>query len=229
MKLFSPTMRQACAFAMLALFSCAAPASVALNGTRVIYLSDSKDVSLQVDNVGTTSVVLQNWIDDGNADAKPATIKVPFLLSPLISRVDPAKGQRLRLIYTGNNLPIDRESLFWLNVQEVPAKDDNNRVQLVLRNRIKLFYRPASLQGSANDTIKVLTWSTQDSNLLANNPTPYYVSFAYLSVNGKKLEGAMIAPRSTQVFTLPGHAGSKVSGSFVNDYGAIIPFEAFVK
>lgn len=229
MRLFSPIMRQACTFTMFSLFSSAAPADIALNGTRVIYLSDAKDVSLQVDNVGASSVLLQNWIDDGNPDAKPATIKVPFMLSPLVSRVDPGKGQRLRLIYTGNNLPIDRESLFWLNVMEIPVKDNSNRVRLVLRTRIKLLYRPAGLQGNASDAVKVLTWSTQDRNLQANNPTPYYVSFAYLSVNGKKLAGAMIAPHATQVFTLPGHAGSKVSGSFVNDYGAIAPFEAIVE
>lgn len=233
MRLFPPNMRQVCACAMLALFSSAATANIVLNGTRVIYPSDAKDVSFQVNNVGSSSVLLQSWIDDGNADANPETIKVPFFLSPPLSRVEPGNSQILRVIYTGNTLPMNRESLFWLNVLEIPPKTsataDNKHPQVAFRNRIKLFYRPAGLPGKANEAIQTIAWSTQGRNLQANNPTPYYVSLAYLSVDGKKLEGTVVAPRATQMFTLPCHAGSKVSGSFVNDYGSITPFEAFVK
>ncbi|AHG21498.2 pilus assembly protein PapD [Chania multitudinisentens RB-25] len=226
-------MRQVCTFAAVILFSTSSLASIVLNGTRVIYPSDAQDVTLQVNNVGSSPVLLQSWIDNGDADAKPATIKVPFLLTPPISRLEPGKGQTLRIIYTNGTLPMDKESVFWLNVMEIPAKSvagtDDNHLKMAFRNRIKLFYRPAGLAGYANDAAKAMTWSTQGNNVLANNPTPYYVSFASLSVSGKKLNGTMIAPRSTLVLDLPGHAGNKIDGSFVNDYGAIIPFNALVK
>ncbi len=45
-----------------------------------------------------------------------------------------------------NALPQDRESLFYLNVREIPPKPDKpNVLQLAMQSRIKLFYRPAAI------------------------------------------------------------------------------------
>ncbi|VTR34364.1 putative chaperone protein EcpD [Serratia fonticola] len=53
----------------------------------------------------------------------PDTVKVPFTPDatgrPYRSRV---KGQALRIARTGGGLPSNRESLFWLNVLEIPPK-----------------------------------------------------------------------------------------------------------
>ncbi len=54
----------------------------------------------------------------------------------------------MHVFYTGEPLPQDKESVFWLNVQEsLPKPDANkagvNRLQLNSRSRIKLFFRPA--------------------------------------------------------------------------------------
>jgi P pilus assembly chaperone PapD len=55
-------------------------------------------------------------------------------------------------VRTGGSLPEDRESVFWLNVKSIPATDDsvphNNVLQVVVKSRLKLFYRPAGLEGS---------------------------------------------------------------------------------
>lgn len=87
---------------------------------------------------------------------------------------------------------MDKESVFWLNVLEVPAKKqakpDENYLQMAFRSRIKVFYRPAGLAGNANDAAQAVTWSVKGSSLQAFNPTPYYVSFVSLTVNGKKLK-----------------------------------------
>jgi chaperone protein EcpD len=226
-------MRQVFAFAAAALFSAQSLASVVISGTRVIYSSDAKEVSVKINNVGPSPVLLQSWIDNGDTNAKPAAIKVPFVLTPPMNRVEASKGQTLRISYVGGALPMDKESVFWLNVLEVPAKNqaknDENRLQMAFRTRIKLFYRPANLEGNANDALKAVTWSSQGNRVQATNPTPYYVSLVDLSINGKKLESAMIAPRSTLVLNLSGHSGSQVTGSFVNDYGAVNTFNAVVK
>lgn len=233
MKFLSHLARQVCTLAAVALFSTASVASVVISGTRVIYPSDAKEVSVKINNVGPSPVLLQSWIDSGDANAKPSAIKVPFVLTPPMNRVESNKGQTLRISYTGGALPMDKESVFWLNVLEVPAKSqaktDENRLQMAFRTRIKLFYRPAGIEGNANDAAKALTWSTQSGKLQATNPTPYYASLVNMSVNDKKLESAMIAPRSSMVLELPGQAGNKISGSFVNDYGAVLSFDAVVK
>ncbi|WP_431225429.1 fimbrial biogenesis chaperone [Serratia sp. L9] len=219
--------------AAAALFSANALASVVISGTRVIYPSDAKEVSVKITNGGPSPVLLQSWIDNGDANAKPSAIKVPFVLTPPMNRVEASKGQTLRISYAGGNLPMDKESAFWLNVLEIPAKSQaktaENRLQMAFRSRIKLFYRPAGLQGNANEAAKLVTWSSKGNTLQATNPTPYHASFANLSVNGKKLDGVMVAPRSTINVALPGSAGNKVIGSFVNDYGAVNAFDAVIK
>nr|WP_315292795.1 fimbria/pilus periplasmic chaperone [Serratia proteamaculans] len=233
MNLFSPITRQVCTLTAVALFSANSLASVVISGTRVIYPSDAKEVSVKINNVGPSPVLLQSWIDNGNVNAKPSAIQVPFVLTPPMNRVESGKGQTLRISYTNGVLPMDKESVFWLNVLEVPAtnqvKSDQNRLQMAFRSRIKLFYRPAGLEGNANDAAKAIIWSTQGNKVQATNPTPYYVSLVSLLLNGKKLDGAMIAPKSSMVLELQGKPGNKISGSFVNDYGAVNAFDAAVK
>ena len=51
------------------LFSMASQASVIVNATRVVYPSDAKFVNVQLVNRGTTTHLVQSWIDDGNVCA----------------------------------------------------------------------------------------------------------------------------------------------------------------
>lgn len=215
------------------LLAAPAVASIVITGTRVIYPSDAKEVSVKLNNAGKLPVLVQSWIDKGDANAKPESIKVPFILTPPINRVEASKGQTLRISYTGEALPTDKESVFWLNVLEIPAKSKvstaENYLQMAFRSRIKFFYRPVGLQGDANEAAKAVTWTAKGNTLLANNPTPYFVSFVTLSASGKKIEGSMVAPYSNLTVKLSGHAGSKVSGEYVNDFGAIRNFNAIIK
>ncbi|MBO4154598.1 fimbria/pilus periplasmic chaperone (plasmid) [Enterobacter kobei] len=217
----------------LILYSTGVMASAVINGTRVIYPSDSKEVSVKISNNGPSPVLLQSWIDNGDQDARPSSIKVPFVLTPPMNRVDAGKGQTLRISYAGGALPMDKESVFWLNVLEVPAKKkasaEDNTLQVAFRSRIKIFYRPVGLEGNANDAPKSVTWQSKGNSVEANNPTPYYVNLVNLSVNGKSVAGAMIPPRSTLTVALPAHSGNKITGGYVNDYGAINNFESAIK
>ncbi|MFT8211194.1 MAG: molecular chaperone [Symbiopectobacterium sp.] len=232
MKLLSFNLRRICLLAV-ALFSATGQASVVISGTRVIYPADANEVSVKINNGGPSPVLLQSWIDNGDVNAKPSAIKVPFVLTPPMNCVEPGKGQTLRISYTGDALPPDRESVFWLNVLEVPAKSqaksEENRLQMAFRSRIKLFYRPVGLEGNANEAAKAVTWNAQGNRIQATNPTPYYVSLVNIAVNGKKLDYAMIPPRSSMALELSANVGNKISGSFVNDYGAVHAFESVAK
>ncbi|AUN53791.1 TPA: fimbria/pilus periplasmic chaperone [Klebsiella pneumoniae] len=218
--------------ATLCLLSFSSLASVVVTGTRIIYPSDAKEISVKLDNKGKFPVLIQSWIDDGNVDAPPEKIQVPFVLTPPINRVEPSKGQTLRVSYTGGTQPTDKESVFWLNVLEIPAKHkdvNESQIQVAFRSRFKIFFRPVGLEGNANEAIKSIQWSSVGKNIKAVNPTPYFVSLVELKVNGKKVEGEMIAPKSSLNINLLGSTGSKISGSYVNDYGAVNDFEAILK
>ncbi|MEI3973708.1 fimbria/pilus periplasmic chaperone [Klebsiella pneumoniae] len=53
-------------------------------------------------------------MDTGDASVAPDSVNVPFIITPLIFRIEPHTGQTLRIMYTGEALPNDRESIFWL-------------------------------------------------------------------------------------------------------------------
>ena len=148
-------------------------------------------------------------------------------------------GQTIKLMYTGSTvLPSDKESVFWFNVLEVPPKPDASKVenqsllQLAFRTRIKLFYRPAGLNGNPSEAPLALKWKWAEgkSGLSVYNPTPYYVSFnsAELIAGGKSnpLNVKMVAPKSEEIFTISGSGGKATSGkvhfSAINDFGGAI-------
>ncbi|CND17688.1 putative pili chaperone protein [Yersinia frederiksenii] len=213
-------------------------ASVVISGTRVIYPENQKEVTVKVTNMGSGPVVLQSWIDNGDVNARPETLKVPFVLTPPINRVEPNKSQTLRISYTGTTLPKDRESVFWLNILEIPAKADanskQNYLQMAYRSRIKLFFRPQGLIGNPNDAAKSLVWTKVSGGLKATNSTSFHISLVTVGVNigGKpsRIEGQMISPNDSMTFALPGNSSvSTVDIEFVNDYGAVNKLSQAIK
>nr|WP_050879373.1 fimbria/pilus periplasmic chaperone [Yersinia frederiksenii] len=218
------------AFSLMILLVVSAHASVVISGTRVIYLADQKEVTVKVTNTGTGPVVLQSWIDSGDINAKPETLKVPFVLTPPINRVEPNKSQTLRVSYTGGVLPTDKESVFWLNVLEIPAKGTNNSnqnyLQMAFRSRIKLFYRPEGLSSKPENAAQSLIWTKTPQGLKVTNPTPFHVSLVSVAVNGggkqNEVEGDMVSPKGSLSFKLPVMTlGTKVDFDYVNDFGAV--------
>lgn len=215
-------------FASVFILSLQAHASIVITGTRVVYPSDAKEVSVKISNKGSAPVLIQSWLDNGDTKAKPDTIKVPFTLTPPINRVEPASGQTLRIRGLPNTLPADKESIFWLNVLEIPATPKtsatgkDNYLQVAFRSRIKFFYRPKGLSGSLKEAANGLQWSHTASGLHVKNPSPYYVSLVDVIVNGHKADGRMLAPFSEDNYRLTA-AGSEVIADYVNDYGAVVP------
>jgi len=207
-------------------------ASVQISTTRVIYRAAEKDVSVQVTNPGKYPVLLQSWIDNGNPDSKPENIHSPFVLTPPLSRVNADSGQTLRLAFIGDALPTDRESLYWLNVLEIPPVADkvSNQIQVAFRSRIKVFYRPTGLgDKEALTAAKALRWQAKGKQLTLSNPTPFYISLLAITFqdNGKKITVPveMIAPKSESSIEIPGSAAvgklSNVTVNYINDYGAV--------
>lgn len=216
-------------------------ASVVITGTRVIFPGENREVTVRLLNDGTTPALVQAWIDTGNAKQSPEQIAVPFALTPSMFRLDPGKGQSLRILYTGEPLPADRESLFWLNVLEVPPKaegdDDANRIQLAFRTRIKVMYRPAELRGSAAMAADHLSWQIVPQHdgkgivLKATNAGPYVVNLGAieLDANGRKyaLRPGFVRPQDSATFPVQGlhavPAHTVVEFSAIDDWGTIKP------
>ncbi|VWC44191.1 pilus assembly protein [Burkholderia lata] len=218
----------------------ASDAGVVIGATRVVYPEREREVTVKLTNEGDKPSLVQAWVDDGNANALPDDSQVPFTLTPPLFRLDPKKGQSLRLIYTKEPVTQDQEVLYWLNVLDVPPQaaddpDTPNVLQLAFRSRLKLFFRPAGLQGAADESAGKVSWNfTQKPGggytLEATNPTPYHVTFSRFTVKAGKSTwksdtGGMVAPKSTAQFDV-GNVPSLPAGplqvdyTFLNDYGA---------
>lgn len=224
-------------FSALVLFVSAvsnqAYASIVIDGTRVIFPSEKSEVSVRMTNQGEDPKLVQVWIDDGDKDASPDKIKVPFIVLTPIFRMDPKKGQVTRIQYLNNMpLPSDKESVFWLNVLEIPAKPeakekDENYIQFRYRTRIKLFYRPTGLAGTSEEAPEKLIFKYKPGHVQVENPTAYYISISSLEVGenavGGKAESQMVEPFSTKLLPLTGSAqviqSPKVKFKTINDYG----------
>lgn len=217
-------------------------ASVIIGGTRVVFDAKQREVTVKLTNEGDQPALVQAWLDDGDPKTRPDNANVPFALSPPLSRIDPAKGQTIRIVRVDNALPTDRESLFWLNVLEIPPRpaktgEEQNILQLAFRSRIKVFYRPEGLDGNAEDAASHVTWramadSPGHSSIEVSNPTPYHVTLTKITVHlgANKFDvpdAAMVKPNAKQRIETPGFipSGSQtlvVEYTFVNDYGASV-------
>lgn len=114
-----------------------AQAGIVITGTRVIYPSDKEFVSVQLTNVGEQIALVQSWIDDKDIITDPTTTKAPFIVTPPITTIEASRGQSLRVIFNQKQkLASDRETLFWLNVLDIPAKPEagKNYLQFAICN-----------------------------------------------------------------------------------------------
>ncbi|SFU28990.1 fimbrial biogenesis chaperone [Xenorhabdus koppenhoeferi] len=199
-------------------------ASVSLGSTRVIYEASQREATVSVINSGKEDVYLiQSWVDMFTSTTEASDRKAPFLVTPPLFRLDGEQENRLRIMLTDDALPRDRESVFWLNVKAIPAveKSNANRLLISVKNRIKLFYRPAGLtEEQAGHAYQQLTFSRQDGQLTVQNPTPFYISFYDIMIGGQPVpETGMVSPFSIKQWTLPEDSGNTVTWRAINDFG----------
>lgn len=215
---------------MLAAHIPASQAALTINSTRVVFDGDKRSVSLIVANPSDKTFAVQTWV---NTAADDSVTAVPFIPSPPLFRLNPGKQQQVQINGLPNTLPTDRESVFYFNVQEIPQVEasEGNVLNIALRTRIKLFYRPSELKGNPVAELKNLQWSIQQvagqPYLQVFNPTAFHVSFSRLDViagsrTHKLTNAAMVEPFSRRHYALDNFRtgpDTQVEFSAINDYG----------
>jgi len=224
----------------LALQCSAAMAAISLVGTRIVYPSNAKFADITANNEGAKSAQMLAWVDDGDINSTPDTATAPFLLAPAVKVIGPGRKQVLRIAYTGGPLPLDRETVYYLNVMEIPPRSAGSSTELTMqfsvRTRIKIFMRPPGLALGPMAAAKNVSWELDarpDSAVIrATNASPYFVSMASVKLmRGNTvlvdLDRGMVPPWGTTEFrTEAGTADlSAATGAitvnyvYVNDYG----------
>ncbi|MBS0863187.1 fimbrial biogenesis chaperone [Enterobacter mori] len=207
------------AVALLPLALMTANAGVIIGGTRVIFEGAKKEATINITNPDNTPYLIQSWIDmqDGVSG------KTPFIITPPLYRLDGGQKNLERIVMTGS-LPQEQESLFWLNIKAIPsASQQMNALQIAVKTRIKLIYRPEGLRASTpEEQATKLTWQQSGNAIQVNNPTPYVINFNEITLGGRKLDDVTyVLPGASARFLLPeGVSGHSLTFKVINDYGS---------
>ena len=214
---------------LLLALSISAQAAVSPDRTRVIFNGASKAASLKLTNASKELPYLAySWIEDEKGQKSDSF----FAALPPMQRLEPGAITQVRIIKQSSaaTLPQDRESLFYYNVREIPpAVDSANThavVQVAMQSKIKMLWRPAALKKKPGDhTEHAMKYSLNGKTLRVDNPTPYYITLAYL---GKDLRGVfpgfkttMLAPFSSASLNIGNYSGAGLYLGYMDDYGAL--------
>lgn len=187
---------------LLALAPSPADAALQIEGTRLIYFGQDKAANIGVVNQASREVVVQTWIS-GEDDS--AGHDVPFAATEPLVQLAAGEHHQLRILYAGEGLPVDRESLFWLNIMEIPLKPEApNSVQFAIRQRLKLFYRPPALKGGSAEAVQQLVWNTDGHSVTVSNPSAFHLSLINVQTDSQTLSDyLLLKPRERKTLSAP--------------------------
>ncbi|PKB89465.1 long polar fimbrial chaperone LpfB [Ewingella americana] len=215
--------RASAVIALLMTLVTPAQAGVVVGGTRLIYDGGKKESSINISNPDKNPYLIQSWVDGIEAAGKGIQAeKSPFIVTPPLFRLDGDQQNILRIVRAGGTLSETKESLYWLNIKSIPsAEKKENTLQIAVKTRIKLIFRPTGVKSSLVDAAKTLTWKRVGNSIEVINPSAHYFTFFNVKLNGTAVKNiTMVAPQSSATFALPANfTGSSLSWQYINDYG----------
>ncbi len=210
-------------------FSSNVHGTVLAEKSRIIFQGKSVEKSLLLVNKSDYPVMVQSWVDDGDLQSTPDKAISPFVVIPPVFKMQPNEFATLRIIYSGSALPSDKESLYWLNIYEVPPvaankEDEAAKVTLALRTQIKVLYRPSSIPQRTEKSGQLIQFTREADNLIVKNPTGYYQTVTTLTVCGQMYSQAgMLEPLSSIIIPAPltkaCENNSKIQYTLIDDSG----------
>lgn len=203
--------------------------AINLDRTRVIFNDDEPSATVMLSNQNTENPFLaQSWL----TDAQHKKISAPLMVLPALQRIEPKGHSLITLVKTSqtDHLPQDRESLFYLNVREIPPKPEKaNVLQIAIQSEIKVFYRPKAIAPAKGEIWqKKLRITSAGKQFMVENPTPYYITVSTIMKQSKKTQqkptplvrkAFMVAPRSTLAVDVTDANTREFYLYYVNDYG----------
>ncbi|BAT44199.1 fimbrial assembly protein [Escherichia albertii] len=205
-----------------------AHAGIVIYGTRIIYPAENKEVMVQLMNQGNRSSLVQAWIDDGDTSLPPEKIQVPFMLTPPVAKVGANSGQQIKIRIMPNRLPTNKESIFYLNILDIPPNspedEGKNALKFAMQNRIKLFYRPVGVASVNKETFKKLRVNNSSNGLVIKNDSANWVTISDVKANSVKVnyETIMIAPQESQRVDVKNHNANSWQLTIIDDHGNYI-------
>lgn len=202
-------------------------AAVNVDRTRLVFAANDVVQSLTLTNDSVTPMLLQVWTDAGETASSPDSSRTPLVVLPPVFKMQPDELRTLRVMLSSRrSLPGDRESLFWLNIYQLPPEQNatdsvTRKLVLPLRLRLKVFIRPHGLKAPTSNDERKLRFSIASQGITITNPTPWYMSLAVAPIKGISIGNIMLAPyeqRDVALSNMPA-VGSTVDYAVINDSG----------
>jgi len=211
-----------------------AQAQVVMEGSRVVFPADREQQAVSLKNMGEQPVLVQAWVSDGPADQPPEQSRAPFALAPPVARLDAGKSKHVRIRQLRSAAPTDhREHLYWLNVLAVPPQvtgKEGSHLQLVVRSRYKLLYRPPGLGEPTDPPAQLrIEASAGGQQLVLRNTSPFYINLGYVFARWtggaeQELDNPAVPPQGSVSIELPAQNASRpgaVRFAWIDDQGTL--------
>ncbi|MFN1533483.1 MULTISPECIES: fimbrial biogenesis chaperone [Vibrio harveyi group] len=227
------------------IFGFAAHANIVMTGSRIIYPEGEPFVNVYLKNKSKNVFMVQSWFE--NEDGSKATQNdVPFVVLPPLAKIEPQRGQTLRIIKgIEKTLPQDQESVFYFNFLQIPSNAaiaevaaSSNKIVVTVKHKVKLFYRPKKVinynrNWKKDFQVQLINYQNGIAKVRLINKQPLHVSLSgnvFIEHLGEKWlsEAKMILPNSYQDFTFKNlkiKKGDKADFliTTISDQGALIP------
>lgn len=205
-------------------------AGVGIDATRIIYPQGEKSVSVTLRN-NDEKINYLTQITIASEQYPDA-----FEVAPPLFRLEKMSRQDVRIMLINNQLPKDRESVFYFKARMVPARDKNSEGVIIgFDNIIKLFYRPTDLKQTAKEAQSSLVFKNVGNKTEVINRSPYYISLFSVTLNNKVMtissdnKNNMIAPFSSINFDLKTPKGAIAKWTAINDLGGYDGYSAEIQ
>ena len=208
-----------------------ASAVVNAEKTRVVFNSGSIAESLSLVNSEKEPVVVQVWTDNGDPTVSPDQVHTPVVINPPVFKMKPGEIRNIRLLLvSAGSLPQDRESVYWLNIYQIPPNTETQhkgekKIVLPLKIRMKVFVRPEKIGELQENDAQKLQFSIDrepgNKTLLIQNPTPWHLTLSSFRSGKTALPGVMVAPFTSERVEIPADKtlADKVEYDVINDNG----------
>ncbi|EFH8216090.1 TPA: molecular chaperone [Escherichia coli] len=208
--------------------------SIVLGATRIVFSSGKSSYDLPVENQQDYPVLVETKIMDENSEARSSS----YLATPPLFRLDGGEKNTVSIIKMREPLAKNIETLNWVCVKSIPptkgsawiGKNDNKNnvgsinVDVMVKNCIKIISRPAELDdlkdGSYGSKLK---WNIKNGKLIVDNPTPYYINFGEIVINGNSVTPPIfIKPQGYYSFDDKSLSKTgSIKWRLIDDYGAL--------
>jgi len=213
--------------------------TIQMNTTRVIFEESENEQTVEVNNVGKKTALVQVWLSQGDANEK---IKdTGFIITQPMFKVKSEKTKVVRIIGTDEIkklYPTDRETMLWINFLDIPPANENggNSLNIAVHTKMKFFYIPDNIDITRTEAAEKLVWRMEtigkNDYLIAKNNSPIHVNLGKLTLKNNRsleLESSVVPPFGETKYKIKGKVSNKrditIEYSYIDDLGAYIPKE----